>query len=137
MGASITNHIVELQDSIYYMNIQIDQQQVALERLQTARTELIDYQNEIHQKENNCHAPDLPKSSWYGSLAKEFDTLRSNNLQPAYRTIPYKQLDGIILIIEGKIKETQQVIDNFHIQISSAQSMVEDLTRLNFAGERS
>lgn len=136
MGISISNHIAELQDSIYTMNIQIDQQRIILERLQTARAELMDYQNEIHQKENNCHAPDLPKSSWYGSLAKAFDTLRSNDLQPAYRAIPHEQIDGAIVIIEGKIKETQQTIDYFHMQISSTHSMLDDLRRLNFTGER-
>src|SRR5699024_10069831 len=118
----LNTQIATLQASIYSMNVQLNQKREELERLKTAFSELMDYQNDFHQNELVCSKPELSRMVWYGQLASDFSSFRDDDLHSSYRIIINEQFTGAITILKEKIKEIQQAIDTLNEQVFSTQS---------------
>ncbi|WP_018664294.1 YwqH-like family protein [Heyndrickxia acidiproducens] len=90
--------------AISLMNLQLSRNQEELERLKKSKKELVESKHALAEKEHLCLQPALSASTWQGQLAKQFQTVRKNELLESYKATE-KQINTALKLLEGKISQ--------------------------------
>lgn len=96
-----------VQTSIDSTSHQLNQNQNDLERLESTLSRLVGYQMTFDQHEKRCLEPELSPDMWQGTLSKEFDRFRQNDLQNRFYSLSNDQLEDAIVQLKQAITSTK------------------------------
>ncbi|WP_054706896.1 DUF5082 domain-containing protein [Bacillus sp. JCM 19041] len=119
--------IERLQMSISSLRGDIRQTEQEIERLQTAKSTLIQEQQFLHNDKAATKQPELSYDMWRGKETEEHEQKRFQ-LEMSY-SYSQEQLEGIITTIETKISDLRNSINNSYQSIQSKQSSIDSLRR--------
>lgn len=90
--------------AIPLMNLQLSRNQEELERLKKSKKELVESKLVLVEKEHLCLQPALSASTWQGQLAKQFQTVRKDELLESYKATE-KQINTALKLLVEKISQ--------------------------------
>lgn len=127
MDVASLNSIASVQVTIGSLRLQLEKKREELERLNQALSDLSDCQDDFHEKKHLCLEPELEKTTWYGALANDFDSLREGEVQTNYVGVYKEQIDDAIAAVEAKIEEVKQAIDSLETSITFQEATLANL----------
>lgn len=127
MNAVSVSNIASVQSTISSLRLQLEKRREELERLRQALADLSDCQDDFHAKKHLCLEPELEKSTWYGELADDFESLRKEDVQGDYVEIYKEQMDNVIAAVEAKIQEVKQAIQALEASIVAQEATLATL----------
>lgn len=86
---------------------QLNQNQNDLERLESTLSRLVGYQKTFDEHKKGCLEPELSPDRWQGTLSKEFDRFRKNDLQNRFYSLSNDQLEDAIVQLKQAITSTK------------------------------
>lgn len=105
--------------STLYSNLYKKQEQ--LQRLNMISLKLEHSYNEFASYLNSCMEPALSSDTWHGKIARSFDDFREVEIQDSYRTILTAQFPLQFAVLENKIQDLQNDIDDLYKAIARAE----------------
>jgi hypothetical protein len=111
-----------LSSSIAYSYSQLRLKQEQLDRLHRCETKLNQCIQEFAQYEFLCIEPSLSPDTWNGSLANQFNEIRTENIQSSYRDIEHRQFNSILQLLNEKMNQIQEEITSLKHSISSMET---------------
>lgn len=99
--------IGSVQTSIDSTNHQLNQNQHDLERLELTLSRLVGYQMTFDQHKKRCLEPELSPGMWQGTLSKDYDRFRRNDLQNRFYSLSNDQLEDAIVQLKQAITSTK------------------------------
>ena len=103
----IKKRIGSVQTSIDSTSHQLNQNQNDLERLESTLSRLVGFQMTFDQHKRRCLEPDLSPDMWRGTLSKDFDRFRQNDLQKHFYSLSNDQLEDAIVQLKQAITSTK------------------------------
>ena len=129
-GALLSKRIGNVQLSINSITRQINQNQVDLERLKSTLSKLVSYQMAFDQHTRRCLEPELSPDMWRGTLSKDFDRFRRNEVQNRFYSLSNDQLDGIIVQLKQAITSTNLSINDLQGSLHTQRVRLDTLIEL-------
>ena len=126
----IKKRIGSVQTSIDSTSHQLNQNQNDLERLESTLSKLVGYQMTFDQHKRRCMEPDLSPVMWRGTLSKDFDRFRRNDLQNHFYSLSNDQLEDSIVQLKQTITSTKLSINNLQENLYSHRIRLDTLFEL-------
>ncbi|ASN04215.1 DUF5082 family protein [Virgibacillus necropolis] len=110
IGESYTNEIASLQNDIYLLTQKSYQKREDLERLERVLAELMDHKTEFQHYNQLCVTPRLSINTWYGHMAKDFQSFQEHETLRSYESISDHQLNRTLTQLKDEIQVINQTI---------------------------
>ncbi|NBJ67983.1 MULTISPECIES: DUF5082 family protein [Clostridia] len=123
----INSQITRTQNSLYMLNLQLEDKRRELERLALAQSNLQDRQEEFRQHISWCTTPELTDNTWAGYLADQYQQWRENKLKKSYVDLYNHQLVETMEQLNNKIREIKQSIIDIRMDLSAHNHILDDL----------
>jgi hypothetical protein len=123
----INGQISRTQNSLYVLNVQLEEKRRELERLALAYSNLHDFQDEFRRNEQWCLAPELSEDTWTGTLANQFQQWKENEILQSYVALYNKQLALTMDQLNDKLRETKQSIIDIRMDVTAQNNALDDL----------
>ena len=127
----IKKQIGSVQTSIDSTSHQLNQNQNDLERLESTLSRLVGFQMTFDQHKRRCLEPELSPDMWQGTLSKEFDSFRQNDLQKHFYSLFNDQLEDAIVQLKQAITSTKLSISNLQENLYSHRIRLDTLFELH------
>jgi hypothetical protein len=129
-GSLLSKRIGNVQLSIDSITRQMNQNQADLERLKSTLSKLVGYQMAFNQHTRSCLEPELSPDMWRGTLSKDFDRFRRNEVQNRFYSLSNDQLDGIIVQLKQAITSTNLSINDLQGSLHTHRVRLDTLIEL-------
>lgn len=125
--ASINIYLRETDSRIGSAQIQLNNREEELRRLEEALSDLESNKSDFVNKKVICLDPEFTRKTLHGTNANDLDDIREGQLQKSFLAIPEDQISNAIEIITDKITEVQERITELENTISDLESRRENL----------
>jgi hypothetical protein len=129
-GSLLSKRIGNVQLSIDSITRQMNQSQDDLERLKSTLSKLVSYQMAFDQHTRRCLEPELSPDMWRGTLSKDFDRFRRNEVQKRFNSLSNDQLDVIIVQLKQAITSTNLSISDLQGSLHTHRIRLDTLIEL-------
>jgi hypothetical protein len=129
-GSLLSKRIGNVQLSIDSITRQMNQSQDDLERLKSTLSKLVSYQMAFDQHTRRCLEPELSPDMWRGTLSKDFDRFRQNEVQKRFNSLSNDQLDVIIVQLKQAITSTNLSISDLQGSLHTHRIRLDTLIEL-------
>ena len=129
-GALLSKRIGNVQLSINSITRQMNQNKADLERLKSTLSKLVSYQMAFDQHTRRCLEPELSPNMWRGTLSKDFELFRENEVQNRFYSLSNDQLDGIIVHLKQAITSTNLSINDLQGSLHTQRVRLDTLIEL-------
>lgn len=106
--------------STLYSHLYKKQEQ--LQRLNTILPKFEQSFSEFASNMTSCMEPALSTDTWHGKIATSFDDIREMEIQGNYQKILTEQSPLLFAILENKIQELQNEIEDIYNAIARAEA---------------
>ncbi|CDQ41150.1 MULTISPECIES: YwqH-like family protein [Virgibacillus] len=124
---SINGQISRMQNSLYDLNLQLENRRRELERLALALSNLYDYKDDFKQNRKLCVTPELSPNTWHGQYASRFQQFKDNEVLANYISLYDYQLVQTIDQLNEKIREIKQSIIDIRMDLSNQRNELDHL----------
>ena len=129
-GTLLSKRIGNVQLSINSITRQMNQNLADLERLKSTLSKLVSYQMAFDQHTRSCLEPELSLDMWRGTLSKDFELFRKNEVQNRFYSLSNDQLDGIIVHLKQAITSTNLSINDLQGSLHTHRGRLDTLIEL-------
>ncbi|KLV26718.1 DUF5082 domain-containing protein [Niallia circulans] len=106
--------------SIFYYYGLLQEKEDQLRRLKNGKSDLQAIKHEMTSYSDNVVKPDLSASTWHGTLAVEFENIRTKGAFQQYQDIEIKQLPN-------RLSEISEKINSLQSEMSSIRHTIHEL----------
>lgn len=125
---SINTELMELQRSLSYYRLKINDKEEDLKRLEKALSDLGRNKIDFTDTKEICLEPECAANSLHGDNADDLDALKEDGLQPSFIAIPNEQIRAVEDAISEEIEIVQQEIANFKSSVGSLDTRHTELS---------
>lgn len=123
----INSQITRTQNSLYMLNLQLEDKRRELERLALVQSNLQDREQEFRQHTSLCTTPELTDNTWAGYLADQYQQWRENKLRQSYVDLYNHQLAETMEQLNNKIREIKQSIIDIRMDLTAYNHTLDNL----------
>ncbi|MGG3805949.1 YwqH-like family protein [Metabacillus fastidiosus] len=107
--------------SLSTLHSKLQKKQEELRRLNEIKPQLVGLNLEFISNLSNCMEPGLSSDTWAGKMAGNFNDTRELQVQGNYTKILSEQFPLLLAVLETKIKDIMNDIDDLYKAIAEAE----------------